>query len=66
MNEEHRFDYQVDLTIEDIRLLSHCVNETLRLWPGAPARPAEEQEHLQYMRDCFFRMIMDYNFTNEK
>ena len=66
MNEEHRFDYQVDLSIEDIRLLSHCVNETLRLWPGAPARPVEEQEHLRYMRDCFFRMIMDYNFTNEK
>ena len=36
MNEDHRFDYQVDLTIEDIRLLSHCVNETIRLWPGAP------------------------------
>ena len=66
MNEEHRFDYQVDLTIEDIRLLNHCVNETLRLWPGAPARPAEEQEHLRSMRDCFFRMIMDYNFNNGK
>ena len=62
MNEEHRFDYQVDLSIEDIRLLSHCVNETLRLWPGAPARPAEEQEHLRYLRDSLFRMIVDYNF----
>ena len=66
MNEEHRYDYQVDLTIEDIRLLSHCVNETIRLWPGAPARPAEEQVHLQYMRDCLFRMLMDYNFNNGK
>ena len=65
MNEDHRFDYQVDLTIEDIRLLNHCVNETLRLWPGAPARPAEEQEHLRYMRDSLFRMIMDYNYREQ-
>ena len=54
MNEDHRFDYQVDLTIEDIRLLSHCVNETLRLWPGSPARPVEEQEHLRYHERLLF------------
>ena len=65
MEEDQSYDYQVDLKIEDIRLLSHCVNETLRLWPGSPARPAEEQEHLRYMRDCFFRIIMDYNFTQK-
>jgi hypothetical protein len=48
MEDEQDFDYQVNLRIEDVRLLQHCVNETIRLWPGAPARPAEEQEHLRY------------------
>ena len=65
MEEEQDFDYQVNLTIEDIRLLSHCINETIRTWPGSPRRPVDEQEHLRYLRDSFFRMIMDYNF-NEK
>jgi|TARA_B100000073_G_scaffold279166_1_gene239625 hypothetical protein len=62
MEDEQDFDYQVNLRIEDVRLLQHCVNETIRLWPGAPARPAEEQEHLRYLRDSLFRMSADYNF----
>ena len=62
MEDEQDFDYQVNLRIEDIRLLQHCVNETIRLWPGAPARPVEEQEHLRYLRDSLFRISADYNF----
>ena len=62
MEEDQDFDYQVNLRIEDVRLLQHCVNETIRLWPGAPARPVEEQEHLRYLRDSLFRMSVDYNF----
>ena len=62
MEDEQDFDYQVNLRIEDIRLLQYCVNETIRTWPGAPRRPAEEQEHLRYLRDSLFRMVVDYNF----
>ena len=61
MNEKE-FDYQVDMSIEDVRLLHHCVQETIKNWPGSPARPYEEQEHLWYMRDWLYRMILDYNF----
>lgn len=63
--EDQEFDYQVNLTISDIRLLHHSVLETIKYWPGAPARPYQEQEHLWYMRDSLFRMIMDYNFTQK-
>ena len=66
MDDEKDFDYEVRLTIQDIRLLSYCVNETIRTWPGAPRRPVDEQEHLRYLRDSLFRMIMDYNFNNGK
>jgi hypothetical protein len=59
---EKEFDYQVDMCIEDVRLLHHCVQETIKNWPGSPARPPEEQEHLWYMRDWLYRMILDYNF----
>ena len=62
MEDEQDFDYQVNLKIEDVRLLQYCVNETIRTWPGAPRRPAEEQEHLRYLRDSLFRMVVDYNF----
>jgi len=60
MNQEP--DYTVDLTIEDIRLLHQCVVKRIELWEGSPARPPEEQEHLWYMRDSLYRMILDYQF----
>tara|TARA_R100000734_G_C3286787_1_gene79337 strand:+ start:221 stop:412 length:192 start_codon:yes stop_codon:yes gene_type:complete len=62
---EDQFDYQLDLKIEDVRLLHHSIQETIKNWPGSPARPAHEQEHLWYLRDCFYRIILDYNFTKE-
>ena len=55
-------DYTVDLTIEEVRLLHHCVQETIKYWPGAPARPYEEQEHLWFMRDSLYRIMLDYRF----
>ena len=60
MNQEP--DYTVNLTIEDIRLLHYCVVKRLETWEGSPARPPEEQEHLWYMRDSLYRMILDYRF----
>jgi|TARA_B100001059_G_C17772391_1_gene549207 hypothetical protein len=56
-------DYTVNLRIEDIRLLHHCVIKRLEMWEGSPARPAEEQEHLWYMRNSLYRMILDYQFN---
>ena len=65
MEEEHIYDYSVDLRIEDIRVLHHCVQEAIRVWPGAPARPCEEQEHMKYLRDSLYRMILDYTFEKD-
>tara|TARA_B100000902_G_scaffold271219_1_gene257144 strand:- start:2741 stop:2929 length:189 start_codon:yes stop_codon:yes gene_type:complete len=61
MNE---YDYQVNLTIEDVKLLHQCVLKRLETWEGSPARPAEEQEHLWYLRDSLYRMVLDYTFEN--
>jgi hypothetical protein len=60
---EEDFDYTVNVTIHDIRLLHHCVQEAIRTWPGAPARPVEEQEHLWYLRDSLYRMMLDYTYN---
>jgi len=61
MNKEP--DYTVNLTIEDIRLLHHCVIKRIEMWEGSPARPPEEQEHLWFMRDSLYRMMLDYQFN---
>ncbi len=61
MNE---YDYQVSLTIEDVKLLHHCVVKRLEMWEGSPAHPPEEQEHLWYLRDSFYRMVLEYSFEN--
>ena len=65
MNPEEQYDYTVDLRIEDIRVLHHCVQEAIRVWPGAPARPCEEQEHMKYLRDSLYRMMLDYMFDKD-
>ena len=50
-----------DMTIgeAELRALSYAVNEAIRLWPGAPARPYEEQEVLDRLKKAFFAMSMD-------
>ena len=58
------FDYEIKLRIDDIRLLYHCVEKRIETWEGSPARPWGEQEHLWYLRDSLFRMILDYKYNN--
>ena len=56
--------YSVELSIQDVYLLHHCVNETIKNWPGSPARPWGEQEHLWYLRNNLYRMMLEYRFEN--
>tara|TARA_B100000900_G_scaffold339918_1_gene302568 strand:+ start:1637 stop:1834 length:198 start_codon:yes stop_codon:yes gene_type:complete len=63
MNPEEEFGYTVTLNIHDVRLLHYCVEEAIRTWPGSPARDAEEQEHLWYLRDSLYRMMLDHVFN---
>ena len=46
--EENDFDYQVNLSIEDIHLLHYCVLKRIETWEGSPSRHPQEQEHLWY------------------
>ena len=68
MNEEEyydeNYDYTISVRIEDIKLMHHCVKETIRYWPGAPARPYEEQEQLWALRDNLFKIILEDQFEN--
>ena len=61
MNEEHDYEYTMHMSIGDARLMLYCVEQAIKHWPGGPQ---EEQQQLNYMRDQFQRMILDYQFNN--
>lgn len=50
--------------IDDVILLHHCVSEFLRLWPGSPARPAEEQERLKALKNALYSAILDHTLKS--
>ena len=59
----------IDLGIDDVRALHNSISYLIQVWPGSPARPAEEQEYLKYVKNQLFAMLMDYNYnyqTGEK
>lgn len=57
--------FMVGLTDDDVRTLLYAVQEAIRVWPGHPARPAEEQERLQGLKDDLFRMVLEMQFDPE-
>lgn len=62
-NEDEQIFYTIEVPYESVRLLYHCVTETIRTWPGSPARPAQEQEDLKILRDNLYRAVLDYSFN---
>ena len=64
MNDEE-MGFMVELTDDEVRTLLYAVQEAIRVWPGYPARPREEQEQLQALRDQMFRMVLEMQFDSE-
>lgn len=64
MNDD-QLGFTVDLTDPEVKTLYYAVCEAIRVWPGAPARPAEEQEHLQNLKTGLFRMICQMSYEAE-
>ena len=63
MNEEfEEMGFMVELSDNDVRTLFYAVQEAIRVWPGYPARPIEEQEHLKALRDTLFKMTLERNW----
>ena len=58
-NEFEELGFMVELTDQEIRTLLYAVQEAIRVWPGYPSRPREEQERLQALRDGLFTMTLE-------
>ena len=62
---EEGMGFEVELTDDEVRTLLYAVQEAIRVWPGYPARPREEQEQLQALRDTLFVMTLEMQFGPE-
>ena len=58
-------DFDLRLSPEGVRALHYAVNEAVRLWPGAPARPAEEQVVLCELKMALFAMLMEMTILED-
>ena len=56
---EQMNDFDLRLTPEGVQALYYAVNEAIRMWPGSPARPVEEQEILYSLKMAIFAMKME-------
>ena len=63
--EDYNYDFTVNLKIEEIQLMYYCVQEAIKYWPGAPARPQEEQELLWNTRDWLTKIILENTFQSK-
>ena len=57
--------FMVELSDDEIRTLLYAVQEAIRVWPGHPARPREEQEQLQALKTQLFMMTLEMQFGPE-
>ena len=52
-------DFGLQLTPDAVRASYYAVSEAIRVWPGSPARPVEEQVILMELKMVLFAMLME-------
>tara|TARA_B100000902_G_scaffold231412_1_gene219482 strand:+ start:1031 stop:1246 length:216 start_codon:yes stop_codon:yes gene_type:complete len=60
---EDEYDFIMYIKIDEIRMLYDHICYSIKMWPGSPARPVEEQEYLIQLKNRLFAMIADYSFS---
>lgn len=51
-----------NMGIQEVRSLYAIICYAHETWPGSPARPAEEQEHLRSLKMRLFAIMSQYAF----
>ena len=60
MSEDEDY-YQIELNCSGIRLIHTGLSQAVQKWSGGEP---SEQENLIAMRDNFYRLILEHQFTN--
>ena len=53
---------QLHLPIQAVRSLHGVLEYFHKMWPGSPARPAEEQEFVRELLKCMTKLELEYTF----
>ena len=64
MTDNDEWSGTLTFNIQGARMLYNHLDYSLKMWPGSPARPAEEQEMIINLKNHMFAMKMDYNLHN--
>lgn len=54
--------FLITVNAEVCRTLYQAVCDALEVWPGSPARPAEQQEQYRQMKLFLFSIICEANY----
>tara|TARA_B100001059_G_scaffold72425_1_gene69618 strand:+ start:668 stop:898 length:231 start_codon:yes stop_codon:yes gene_type:complete len=58
--EEMDWYVQLNMGINELRLFYDHICYSIEIWPGSPARPAEEQEYLKSLKYKTYAMLLEY------
>tara|TARA_B100002019_G_scaffold91961_1_gene79303 strand:+ start:64253 stop:64450 length:198 start_codon:yes stop_codon:yes gene_type:complete len=61
--EDNEFYCEWKMGIHELRAFYDHLCYSIKMWPGSPARPVEEQQFLEYLKKQTFAMICEYNLT---
>jgi hypothetical protein len=56
------WESQLHLDIRSVRALTGVLQYFHKMWPGSPARPAEEQEFVRELLKCMNKLELEYTF----
>ena len=64
MTDDHETEWesQLHLNIKAVNALSELLTYFIKMWPGSPARPPEEQEFAQTLLECMNRLKLEHSF----
>ena len=63
IEDDQPFEGSLHLDIHAARALRDLLEYFIKMWPGAPARPYEEQEFSQALLKTVNQIILEHNFT---
>ena len=55
---------ELKMDYHGLKLLYNHICYSIKMWPGSPARPAEEQEYRLHMRTELSKMMFQYQYDN--
>jgi len=62
-HESEEFQGSIHMGIKEALALRDLLQYFIKMWPGSPARPAEEQEYAHGLLQTVNQIILEHSFT---